>query len=139
MTNQDRIIAYIRTGFPALVGMFITWLVSKIPAIADWLTFVDAQLTALGFVGVTVNGLLVAGGTAGIIFLYYAAARWLGAKFPPLEKWLLGRSAVPVYVKSGAEADVVQAAVPDPDSREATQSYSDGVIIQDDHLDPNDR
>lgn len=137
VTNQDKIISYIRTGVPALVGVALTWLVSRIPAVGDWLNQIDAYLAQFGFVGASVNGLLVAGGTAAAIAGYYALARWIGEKFPAAEKWLLGRSAVPVYLKP-EEAAVITDAIPAVEDRQASATpttsvtFGEEVVITDD-------
>lgn len=91
MTNQDRIIALIRTVVPALYGSVLAWLIGKVPAVADafaWLSATFEQDVVAAFESAFVV-LIIAG--------FYAAARWAGARWPWLEKWLLGRSLVPVY------------------------------------------
>lgn len=95
MTNQDRIIALIRTVVPSLWGSALAWLIAKIPAIqgvADWLTatFEQDVVSALEALFVV---LVIAG--------FYTVARWAGARWPWLEKWLLGRSLVPIYETDG--------------------------------------
>lgn len=131
VNNNDRIISYIRTGVPGLIGVLLTYLVSRIPAVADILTTIDAHLALLGFAGATVNGLLVAGGTALAITGYYALARWLGEKYPALEKWLLGRSAVPVYLQP-KQAEIVTENVPVPEERKASVTFGEDVVISED-------
>lgn len=91
MTVQDRITALIRTLVPALYGVGITWLIGRFPAVQDVLAWLSAT------VGVDVSALISLALTALVIAGYYWLARTLGARFPALEKWLLGRSAIPVY------------------------------------------
>lgn len=126
---NDRIIAYIRTGTPAAVGAFLTWLISRIPAVADWLVILDGQLAELfGGLDVTVSGLLTAIVFGLVTTGYYAAARWLGAKFPAVEKWLLGRSAIPVYL-TPQNAETVTETVPVPEERKASVTFGEDVVI----------
>lgn len=126
---NDRIIAYIRTGTPAAVGAFLTWLISRIPAVADWLVILDGQLADLfGGLDVTVSGLLTAIVFGLVTTGYYAAARWLGAKFPAVEKWLLGRSAIPVYL-TPQNAETVTETVPVPAERKASVTFGEDVVI----------
>jgi len=91
MTISDRIAALIRTLVPALYGVGITFLVGRFPAIRDGLHWLSTTLgtDASAAIQLTVTALVIAG--------YYAAARALGAKFPALEKWLLGSSLIPTY------------------------------------------
>ena len=91
MTVSDRIVATIRTFVPALWGVAITWLVGRFPVVQDvldWLTeTLDEDVTAaIGFVL-----------TAAVIAAFYWAARALSARFPWLEKWLVGSSLTPIY------------------------------------------
>lgn len=97
MTIRERLAAYIRTAVPALVGAGIAYLVGKIPAVADIIAAINKELETAGFAGWTVQLILAAVATAAAITAYYWVARKLGAKFPALEKWLLGSSLVPVY------------------------------------------
>jgi len=95
MTIKERLAGYIRTIVPVLYGLAISWLVSRVPAVQDALDFLSETLgtdvtAALGFL---VTGLVIAG--------YYWAARKIGARFPAVEKWLLGSSLVPVYSETG--------------------------------------
>lgn len=132
VNNNDRIISYIRTATPAAVGALLAWLIAKIPAVADWLAVVDAQLAVFGGFGTTATGLLTAGAIAGVTFLYYAAARWLGEKFPWVEKWLLGRSAIPVYL-SPDEAHTITDAVPVAENRLTSVTFGEDVVVSDSH------
>lgn len=91
MTISDRIAALIRTLVPALYGVAITWAVGRFPAVQDILHWLSTTL------GTDVSAAIEFGITALVIAGYYAAARALGAKFPALEKWLLGSSLIPVY------------------------------------------
>lgn len=129
MTNNDKVISYIRTGVPALIGGIIAWLVAKIPAIADILTFIDAQFATAGFAGVTAAGILSAAAVAGVITLYYIVVRWLGDRWPQVEAFLLGSSKHPVYFLP-KEADTVSDAVEIPEQREAVRTAGHSVIVQ---------
>ena len=79
MNIYEQATAYIRTYSPMVAGAIIG-------LVAKWgLNLDDAQapLTAL---------LTVLGGA-----IYYALARWIGKKYPVVEKWLLGSSKTPDY------------------------------------------
>jgi len=102
LTVNDKLLAVIRTGVPAAIGALLAWLIGRIPAVADVIAGVDGFLSTSGFGGVTVLGLLQAVVLGLVIAAYYWAARELGARFPALEKWLLGSSVVPDY-SAGAE------------------------------------
>lgn len=91
MNVSDRIVALIRTLVPALYGVAITWLVGRFPAVQDALAWLTETL------GVDATAAISLVLTAGVIAGYYWVARKLGARFPALEKWLLGSSAVPSY------------------------------------------
>ena len=97
MTINDKLIGLIRTGVPALIGSAIAWLIAQIPAVNDIIVSIDAVLAGAEF-GVTVLGVLQVLSVALVITGYYWLARTLGARFPRLEKWLLGRSVIPTYV-----------------------------------------
>lgn len=98
MTVQDRFIAIIRTGVPALIGAFLAWLLTKIPTVADVIATLDGVLTDAGFAGVTFLGILQALAIAAVIAAYYWVARKLSDRFPTLRKWLQGSSLVPTYI-----------------------------------------
>jgi hypothetical protein len=91
MTVSDRIAALIRTLVPALYGVAITFLVGRFPAIQDGLHWLSSTLgtDASAAIQLFITALVIAG--------YYWAARKLGARFPILEKWLLGSSLIPTY------------------------------------------
>ncbi len=91
MPIRERFAALIRTIVPALYGVGISWLVSRFPAVQDALDWLSET------VGADVSAAISLAVTALVIGAYYWAARKLGAKFPALEKWLLGSSLVPVY------------------------------------------
>lgn len=91
MTPQDRITALIRTLVPALYGVGLAWLIGRFPAVQDGLAWLSQTI------GVDASAAISLALTALVIAGYYWVARKLGAKFPALEKWLLGRSVVPVY------------------------------------------
>lgn len=99
MNINDRIIATIRTGVPALVGLLIATLIAKIPAVATVIAWIDAELSTVT-AGVPIVTILGLAATAAVIAGYYYLARVLGARWPWVEKWLLGSSLVPtVYEK----------------------------------------
>jgi hypothetical protein len=98
MNISDRIVATIRTGVPALIGYLLALLIAAVPAVADVLAFLDAQLSTITF-GVPVIAVLQAAAVAAVIAGYYWVARKIGSKYPAAEKWLLGRSLVPIYVQ----------------------------------------
>lgn len=98
MTVHDKLIALIRTGVPALIGAFLAWLISRIPAVADVIAMIDQVLANADFAGVTVLGILQAIAIAAVIAAYYWLARKLSERFPALGKWLLGSSLVPTYI-----------------------------------------
>ena len=101
MNVQDRITALIRTLVPALYGVGITWLIGRFPAVQDGLAWLSST------VGVDVSAALSLIITALVIAGYYWVARALGARFPALERWLLGRSVVPVYTSPDAAPNKV--------------------------------
>lgn len=95
MTNQDRIIALIRTAVPSLYGAALAWAISLLPFMQtafDWLsaTFEQDVVSAIESVF-----------TVACIAAFYWVARKAGARWPGLEKWLLGRSLVPIYETDG--------------------------------------
>lgn len=95
MTRQDQIIAVIRTGVPALVGSLLAFLIAHVPFVAAAIAWADAQLKGYGLPGVVL--VLQALVVALVVTGYYWLARRIGARWPSVEKWLLGRSARPVY------------------------------------------
>lgn len=97
MSHQDRIIALIRTGVPALVGALLAFIVAKIPGVAALIHTLDGLLAASGFVGVSVTVILQAIFVAIVVAAYYWLARRIGGRWPAAERWLLGHSATPIY------------------------------------------
>lgn len=91
MTISDRIAALIRTLVPALYGVGLSWLVSRVPAVQDGLAWLSDAIgtDASAAIQLALTALVIAG--------YYWVARKLGARFPALERWLLGSSLVPTY------------------------------------------
>lgn len=102
MNLSDRIVATIRTGVPTLVGLILTWLIAHIPAVADVIAFIDTHLSLITD-GVPVSELLAIAATAGVIIGYYYLARLAGSRWPAVEKWLLGKSLVPVYIPASSQ------------------------------------
>lgn len=92
MTINDRIISTIRTLVPALWGVAIAWIITRIPAVQDVLTWLSDTLgtDATNAIGWLLTALVIAG--------YYWLARKLTARFPALEKILIGSSLVPTYI-----------------------------------------
>jgi hypothetical protein len=94
MPLREKFAALIRTVVPALYGVGISWLVSRFPAVQDALDWLNETVGAdvSAAIGLAVTALVIGG--------YYWLARKLGARFPALEKWLLGSSLVPIYTAS---------------------------------------
>lgn len=88
--------SYIRTYVPILVGAILGWAITQFTAVANAIAWLDAQLPSI-FPGTDWRDLLNAAAIAAVTALYYWGARKIGAKFPNVEKWLLGSSAVPNY------------------------------------------
>lgn len=84
-------IAYIRTFVPVAVGSLIAWLIGTFTWAASAIAYVNATY------GTGWRDLLAAAATATVIALYYWGARKVGKRWPGVEKWLLGSSAVPQY------------------------------------------
>lgn len=108
MTVSDRIAALIRTLVPALYGVAITFLVGRFPIIQDGLHWLSGTLgtDASAAIQLFVTALVIAG--------YYWAARKLGARFPVLERWLLGSSLVPQYTTNPPPVVGVDTGIPTP-------------------------
>jgi hypothetical protein len=88
--------AYIRTYVPYLVGGLLGFLVTRFEAVRAAINWLDTQLPAI-FPGTNWRDLLDWAVIAAVTALYYWGARQLGRRWPKLEKWLLGSSAVPNY------------------------------------------
>lgn len=125
-SRNDRILGTIRTAVPGAVGVFIAWLIGKIPAVADYISMIDRQLDGMA---VTVQGLLTAAVTGLVIAAYYWLVRKVGDKYPEVEKWLLGSAKQPVYFQP-ADAQVVKQSIPVPDEREAELTAGDSVVLE---------
>lgn len=89
MTNNDKIIGTIRTGVPALVGTVLAWLIGRIPAVRDVITWLGENA------GIEVQALVSGVATAGVIALYYWGVRELAERWPALEGFL-GSTKTPV-------------------------------------------
>jgi len=100
--------AYIRTYVPLLVGMLLGWLVTTFTVVRDLLQWADEVLIAAG-AGVNARALLDAIAIAIVTAAYYWLARQLGRKWPQLERWLLGSSAIPIYGLTPGELTYVGA------------------------------
>lgn len=99
LTRSETIVAVIRTAVPAFVGYVIALLITAIPAVGNLITVVDEQIASAGVAGVTVLGLIQAAAVAVVVAAYYWLARWLGSKWPAVERFLLGSSKTPVYAE----------------------------------------
>lgn len=88
--------SYIRTYTPIAVGAILGWLIATYTIVADALAWLDANVTAI-FPGTDWRELLNAAAIAAVTALYYWGARQIGRRWPSVEKWLLGSSAVPLY------------------------------------------
>jgi hypothetical protein len=86
-------IGYIRTYVPLGIGLILGWLLTRVPAVADAILWLDANLPA----GFDWRSALDAIAIAGVTALYYWVARQVGLRWPAAEKWLLGSSATPTY------------------------------------------
>lgn len=128
-TRQDLILATIRTAVPAAIGWVLAWLIARIPFIAQGIASIDAILaqSAPGYtVAVILNALCI----GGVVALYYWLARKLGARFPSLERWLLGRSATPTYIDAGSadNGPVVITSLPEARVNEALVAKYAGLL-----------
>lgn len=92
MTNNDKIISTIRTGVPALVGTALAWLIGRVPAVQDVITWLGENA------GVEVQSLVSGVATAGVIALYYYAVRELSERWPALEAFLGSKKTPVEYV-----------------------------------------
>lgn len=81
MTLKDRVISFIRTFTPQLVGLLLAWIATN----WGW-TIPEEWAAEIKFLTVE----LVAG-------IYYTLIRFLEARFPQAG-WLLGYASQPVYV-----------------------------------------
>lgn len=88
--------SYIRTYVPLAIGAIIGWALVTFTWFAQVIAWLDAQIPVL-FPGTDWRTLLNAAAIAAVTALYYWGARQLGKRFPRIEKWLLGSSAVPNY------------------------------------------
>ena len=88
--------SYIRTYVPLAVGALLGFLITRFEAVANAIAWADARLPII-FPGFDWRDLLNAAAIAAVTALYYWGARQLGKRWPKLEKWLLGSSAVPNY------------------------------------------
>jgi len=84
--------AHIRTLVPAFYGSFLAFYAAH-----NWVGFDRFLVNANTHLPHVLQGYVNPGSTAAIIFVYYVAARKLGAKYPGLEKYLLGSAKIPSY------------------------------------------
>lgn len=134
MTNQNRIISTIRTGIPALVGLILAALSTRIPAVADVIVWVQENA------GMELSKLLSALATALVIAGYYALVRWLASYWPWLEAFL-GSTKRPVDYVSDRDltANVSNLrGIDGADSDRAVASFMDNRDV-DQHDDRHDR
>lgn len=101
-TRQDLILATIRTAVPAAVGWALAWLISRIPAVADFIALVDGVL-AQSAPGYSVTILLTAAAIGLVTAAYYWVVRELGARWPIVERFLLGSVRQPVAYIDGRD------------------------------------
>lgn len=126
-TRSEAIVAVIRTAVPAFVGYVIALLITAIPAVGDAIRVLDAQIAVAGVAGVTVLGLLQAAAVAAVVALYYLAARWLGSRWPLVERFLLGSSKTPNYAPV---ADAILEPVVMPLPGESRESYRERAGVE---------
>lgn len=92
MTNNDRIVATIRTAVPALVGLLIARLIAAVPAVADVFAWLDDAL------GATTTTAIAGIATALIIAGYYWLVRRLAVRWPWIEGFLGSKKTPIEYV-----------------------------------------
>ena len=85
--------AYIRTYVPIAIGAALGWLLTTYTWLADFLAGVASWLPA----GTNWVDLLDQAAIVAVTALYYWGARQVGKRWPKIERWLLGSSAVPNY------------------------------------------
>jgi hypothetical protein len=113
-TRQDLILATIRTAVPAAVAWMLAQLIALIPAVADVIAAADDILT-VSAPGWTVQ-LLLTGAAIGLVGgAYYWVVRKLGARWPIVERFLLGSVRQPVAYIDGRAAGVQIITTVDPD------------------------
>lgn len=95
-----------RTAFPIIAGFLITWLLSTFSPLDVWLQ----RLGAFGVTQDTITAAIV----ALLAYAYHYAAIKLGARWPWIEKLMLGSSLVPVYVAGRARKRFPLTALFDP-------------------------
>lgn len=88
--------AYIRTYVPLGVGAILGWAIVQFTIVRDAIAWLDTNF-ATYVPGTNWRELLDAAAIAAVTALYYWGARQIGKKYPNVEKWLLGSSAVPTY------------------------------------------
>lgn len=86
--DGDKVVAWVRTVVPTVVGGLLAQLIQLLPNVAAWLD--DLYSGWQVAVGVFI--------TSAVIGLYYALARKIETKYPKAGKWLLGSAAKPIYV-----------------------------------------
>lgn len=87
---------YIRTYVPIAIGAILGWLIATYTIVADAIRWLDTNV-AVFLPGTNWRELLNAAAIATVTALYYWGARQIGRRWPSLERWLLGSSAVPLY------------------------------------------
>lgn len=88
--------SYIRTYVPIAIGAILGWLIATYTFVADLIRGLDVNV-ATYLPGTDWRELLNAAAIATVTALYYWGARQVGRRWPSVEKWLLGSSAVPQY------------------------------------------
>lgn len=88
--------SYIRTYVPLAIGAILGWLITQYTIVSNAIAWLDQSLPVL-LPGTDWRELLNIAAVAAVTALYYWGARQIGRRFPKIEKWLLGSSAVPNY------------------------------------------
>lgn len=82
--------AHIRTAVPAFVGAGLSWLIVHVSFAQTWFNSFDKlNPNWRGWLSMVVTGTTIT--------VYYSVARFLGKKYPKIEKLLLGSSKIPSY------------------------------------------
>ena len=96
MNISDRIVATIRTAVPGAVGYLIAKLIAEVPQVATWIEWFDTNLSDV-LLGMPLAKALEAVAVGAAIAGYYWLARWVGERFPAVERILLGSAKTPIY------------------------------------------
>jgi hypothetical protein len=94
--DADRIVGTIRTAVPGAVGYLIASLVAANPQVGEWIAWFDENLSQLLF-GAPLLVVLQTAAVGAATAAYYYLVRWVGDRFPAVEKWFLGSGKKPSY------------------------------------------